>query len=465
MSFIKKIVLPSFIILLTVFLLFIFRSVPVTKLWTGYSTIYVQKDASVEEVVSILKKNGISEIIYLENQRVPLAISKETPEIALALSGSEKSDYLQKRNLYFFDNSQNFKLYYVEDKYEHQALIAQQELQQKGIKCGINASSSYPFLSILICIIFASLLVFYSNNKKLAVLSMIFPVLLCFSIPFYTVMASSCLLMYGIFISIKLWNREGAVKRLLTNKILISFASFSLILMLLISFKAILLYIITLVGIYSSIFLYNNLSTLINSRYSVNFINIRPARFISLIEKNSTICMLICAASLLSILTFASLSSVIHPSTNKGSQSGLLLPGVSSSGSLPDINDFIDWRWETMTYPYISVNEKNYKNDKKQTISFVKYSIENGLIVSKTYPLSFDDEFIKNSYQSIQDLDYPALEKIFTSQRKKQRAGYIASGSQTINFFIIIQLIIAFSIPVVFYFLSTANRIKRWEKK
>ena len=65
-----------------------------------------------------------------------------------------------------------------------------------------------------------------------------------------------------------------------------------------------------------------------------------------------------------------------------------------------------------------------------------------------------------NTVKEIENLDYPALEKMLVSQGKHARFGYVTSGLQNVSLIMIIILIIAFFVPLSFY-LTT----KRWELK
>ena len=109
------------------------RTIPTTKLWAGYTVLYVQKDVEYRDVIQTLSGKGIQDIIYLENQNVPIAASRESPEVALSLSGAEKSQYLKKRSLYFFDKAQNYKIYYIQDKYEKEVSEVIQTLRDQNI--------------------------------------------------------------------------------------------------------------------------------------------------------------------------------------------------------------------------------------------------------------------------------------------------------------------------------------------
>ena len=315
------------------------RTIPTTKLWTGYTVLYVQKDVEYRDVINTLSGKGIQDIIYLENQNVPIATSRESPEVALSLSGAEKSQYLKKRSLYFFDKAQNYKIYYIQDKYEKEVSEVIQTLREQNILCGANAHSSYPFLSILICIVFAVLLTFNSQIKLLTGLSMVFPVLLTMSVPFYPVMSCSCLFMYGIFFSLKVWNREGAFNCLIKSRVLPGFASGALLLVLLTSFKGFILFILVIASVLSVSYLAINIKNLMDSKYRVHFVNIRTASVMPLVGKKSTFCMLLCLASLICILLFASFSSIIHPSSKYSGTKGIMLPSASGSGSGLTLDD------------------------------------------------------------------------------------------------------------------------------
>ena len=118
MNFVKRTAVPALIIVISIFSMIRFRVIPSAKLWEDYSIMFVPVGADTQIIHNVLTEKGCKDFICIENQFVPLKVSADTPEISLALSGAENSNYLRGRNNFFFDKSGNFEIYYVPDKYK-----------------------------------------------------------------------------------------------------------------------------------------------------------------------------------------------------------------------------------------------------------------------------------------------------------------------------------------------------------
>lgn len=459
MKFIKQFALPVIIILITLFLMAFLRSIPATKLWNGYTVFYVEKNADTDQIVSELKNSGCEHIIFLENQMVPLSQNYDICSSAMSRNNPDGSDYLEKRNNYFFDKSFNYKVFYIPESFEKNVSEASDSLTSQGIKNGINATSSYPWIAILIVIAFAVLLIYSSEHKLLSLMIFLLPVLFIFSMPFYTVAAGVCLYMYGVFLALKLWNREGALKLLFSNKILIGFGISSVIIVFLSGLKCALVFTLIILSSAALSYIAKNILSFKKSKYTFQFVSIRPAGFMPVITSSSIRCMFFCSGALLLILFFSLFSFIFHPAGKIKGTSGLLLPASHGTGSLPDIDDYVDWRWETIISPVISVNEtiNPSKPENGQTVSFTNYKRVNGKLQEEQISYTYDQDFKKSSIEEINSLDFPAIEQMLLTQGNKCNAGYSSSSSQTINIWTIILLILALLVPVTFYVLQTVN--------
>lgn len=449
MNYIKKIIIPVFTILLAVFLLFILRTVPTAKVWNGYSVVTVPAGTNSVFVQNAFEKAGCKNVVSLENQYIPLAGAAETPEISLAMSGLESSEYLKQRTLYFFDRNREFQLYYVPDSYKNKASDAVQILNNQHIAAALNISSSYPFFVPAICFLFVAVLVYFSAYKVLCMISLLLPFFFSCMMPSCAAVAPLCLFMYGIFIALKVWRRHNAVSYLTRQILIIAFAALTVIFMFLNGLKYGLLFLLLAAAECSVFFLLNQLAEWKDSHSFFKPIKIIPARMISLSTAKSLLCLLVCSGTIAALFVF----SLAGTGSGFGAQKEMRLPSPFGSGTaLPTIRDFVDWRWETLTFPYISLNSdrRNSRPKDGDTVSFTQYSDISGSIEETERTIVFGRDFIEQSLHSVEELNYPALEKMLKDY-KNSSAGYILSSAQPLTILNLVILILSFCAALFFY--------------
>ena len=86
------------------------------------------------------------------------------------------------------------------------------------------------------------------------------------------------------------------------------------------------------------------------------------------------------------------------------------------------------------------------------------------LLIRKRLPKTgnelFDEKFIEDSLNSIENLSYPALEKMFLSQGMKKSYGYSSSGSQNVSVFTIMVVAVSLFVSAAFLLILKLNRNK-----
>lgn len=449
MKYIKKIGIPVFIILLSVFLLFIFRTVPSAHLWNGYSAVTVPAGTNSALIQNAFDKAGCKNIVSLENQYVPLAGSAETPELSLALSGLESSPYLKQRALYFFDKNREFQIYYVPDSYKDNAADAVQLLNNQHIAAALNASSSYPFFVPVICFLFAAVLVYFSSHKIICAVSLLLPVFFSCMMPSASAAAPLCLFMYGMFSATKVWRRRNAIPYLMRNVPLFAFSVLAVLFMFLNGIKYGFLFLLLAAAECAVFFLLNLIAEQKDSRCFLKPVKIIPAHMISLSTAKSLLCLLICSGTIAAFFVF----SVAETRSGFGSEKEMRLPSPFGSGTdLPTIRDFIDWRWEALTFPYISLNAEYRETKPKNgdSVSFTQYADNGGFIEETERTITFGHDFIEQSLRAVEELTYPAIEKMLKDY-KNASAGYILSSSRPLTVLNLFILILSFCAGIFFY--------------
>ena len=421
---------------------------------------YVQKNADMQKVYQVLEEYSVKNYSCLENQFVPLNLVDQSPEVRLSASFLNDSDsYLSRRNSYFFDRDKLYTVFYIPEKYSSKLPKVLSALGREGIKGGVNANANYPFICPLVIFLFAILLVFYSENKIRAVLYFSLPVYFSFFVPVYLVCSSLCLFMYASFLSFRILERKNTFEVLKKSRIFVILLSVSLVSMLFTSFKAVLLYILLLLSCAAVLYLYKNiLSAFENAKYSFVPVKIRTANMIRLVTKKSRFCLLLMGIFVSFVFLFALISmKVSFPS----SDDGVKLPSaVSLEKSLPDLGDFIDWRWEALIYPYVSLNSSETILPKDgNTVYFPRFTEENGKITQSLTSITFNQKFKEDSVDSLESLDYPAIEKVIRKQGR-MRPGFTSAANARPSFVSVILMTICSVSSFFMYFIITNPKFR-----
>lgn len=456
MQYLKKFFIPLAILIVSVVCFNLFKVIPVTKLWKNYTVLFVSIDYPSEKVLSLLRDKGCENVIALENQKVPLNVSQQSPEVALALSGMEKSDYLNRRADFFFDRNHNVKVYYIPEQFEKNVQDTVSDLRDEGILCGINTKSAYPWAAILIYIAFCGVLTFYSKDRKVTLTCVLFGLYFLSKVPFFTVAASLVLLQYVLFLFSRIYDREGSENYVISNICMITFIGASILVILSTGFKFLLLYVMLICSEYCLFQLSKAFEELKDRAFSFRPVKIRSAKHIKVYTKKTVFCMLLCFAGCLIIFGTSFLSFNFGVGNNGGSFS---LPASKSGvGNLPGLDEFVDWKWEAMTYPYKSLYRNNFgKTDNGDTVYFKSYNMQDGKIVEAMNSISYNAGFKKNAVEEIDSLDFPAIEKVIKEQGTSKNFGYASAGSQSTSLLSLIFMVFSFVIPLIFYL-----NIKRW---
>ena len=442
MKNLKHYLIPSFLILLSVVLLLVLKKTPSKKMWDDYSVFYIEETTDENYIENLFKNYNIKDFISLKNQKVPLTVSENTPEYSLSLSSLEHSDYLDARIKYFFDKSGKFKIYYVENKYFKELNDMCSFIKDTSdFSCGVDSKESFPVFAFLILFAFFVFLVFKSEKKLLFVFASLIPLLYAFMLPFYSCFTGISLFLLGIFISLKLWNRKGGFKRLLKVRSLHVVFILSFFCQIAQGALCVFLYIMTVISVISVFYLYR----LFEEKYFLHF-SFKPVQ----IRSAYTVCL----------LTIKSYLGVVFNTI------AIFLFFVASifsfflSPSLVNLDDFFSWRWEALTFPYISLNSPSNSKYDKKSVSFYVYSDEPDAIKESLKVMSFDEKFIEDSLNSIENLSYPALEKMFLSQGMKKSYGYSSSGSQNVSVFTIMVVADSLFVSAAFLLILKLNRNK-----
>ena len=449
MKYLKEYLIPSCIIIISILSMIFFRTLPSSKLWDDYSVVYVQKDADEALIQKLFDDYGCADVISGAEQFVPIEFPSESPELSMAIAKVDSSNYLIRRNLYFFDKNSNYKIYYVPDEYKSNIEDVVFSLQEEGFKCGVDVSASYPIFLPILCIIFAIFLIIKSPKKNLFASSCVLPVIFSFFIPFYPSVAAACLLLLSFYFAFYFWGRNGAINVVLKNPIFLIFFVGAIVLSFFAGIKNFLIFVIMICGNICVIHFYKIICSLYQKRFS----------FVPVVNPVSLLSTLVCGV-VIAVILISSFFSINIGSSVKNSEQKVLLPASYGNGALPNLNDYIVWKWNSMTEPYMSVYDKQKKSNPKDgdSVSFTEYIETDEGIKESVKTIVFSSEFEENAFALIDKLPYSSIEKLMKAQKKNFSAGYVFSGSQNVSIFTIMQLICAMFIPIFVYLVCSKNK-------
>lgn len=451
MNYIKKLFFPFLLAILFFSLLYTFRNLPASKLWENYSALYVPLKTDGNLVHSILDNVGCKETISYYNQQIPFYSE------FLPINTLDPFNYLINRNSYFFDKGKNVMIYYIPDEYNNNASKAVSILINKHqIDAGLDCKSSFPIIIPILCIIVFLIFLFSSKNKLIYFSSGFFSLFYIFSMPFYLNACCVCLFFYILYLIQKYWQRKNSFNYLFSKKylfliflIIIVFPFFS-------SPMSGFLFILSMFCSYITLKTILQIQNEIDSkrRFNPNFII--PAEQIKIfsskeIQKSvvniiTTLLLLIFYFSSTNLFTISNAEDLYFPMPTRYNSKT-----EDNKNYIPNLNDFVIWSWNTITFPFKSLNStSSYIPKDNEEIKILRYeNSEQGIQTKEEVLYSFDESFKNNILNCIDDFDYPAIEKLM----KKQKEGFIIDYSKGLTekfkFTNIILMLVIFLIPCI----------------
>jgi hypothetical protein len=463
----KKILILSCISVSSVVFLFLFRTVPSGNLWKGYRIMYVSSGCDNQYAESVIAKAGCTGVIDFASQNVPLALPGDSPEVSLAAADADKSGYLFRRSAYFFDKGGAYRLYYIPDEHEKNARAAVLSLLQAGISCGIDTQTEYPWIIPVICCCFAAFLCILSPHRFVFGLASVIPVFFSFCMPFYPGASAVCLLLYALFLMQQVWGRKNAFNFLITNIPVIFFTAASVVIAVMTSVTCGLLFIAAAAGSLSVVYLLWEAEHRRDIKYPFVPVQIRSAESVPFMTRRTVRSMAVCASFIMILIAVSLVSSDFSHSSSKQLQ----LPAAQRGGisdSFPSLDDYVLWCWNAESAPYRSINTSDYEAEKRKpkdgdTVRFPQYENSTGRINESSVVLKYDADFRKKTVAQIDNLTFPAIEKLMKKQGKAFRAGYAFSTPGGSGFAYLVLMIVSVCIPL-FFFVYTYSQICRRSK-
>lgn len=427
MSFNSKISPMSLVSLLLALLSLVFivsfRTVPVSRLWKNYGILYVYSNELSESDISyILEKNGCDNFIYKGNQRYPV-VSPVSP-----VQPQNLNSYIYARNGFFTDKSQTASIFYIPDTEKKNLDKSVVEISSfQNTVCGTDGKSSFPWISPVVVFLFALILLYFAGEKTLFIFSAFFPVLLSFCRPLYTVAASSIFLEFSFFLLQKIWRRRNFKKTFFNSPYVLVFSFSPFLILIFSSVSSAAFYALTVFASFLCIKIYAEIETKKSEKYGFKPVMIMSSKMIPLVGRNGIRLMGLMSLVLFILGICFVLLGKYSPSMNSTSSPSLPAPVSKSDSVLPNLDDFFEWSWNTVVFPYKKLSSAVQRPKEGDTVSIPDYSenVQTGLITgfdSKIYV--YDGKFRENVEKQTENLNYPALEKMMMEQGKNSFYGY-----------------------------------------
>lgn len=457
MEYIKKYVVPVLLSAGILVLLLLLKTVPVSRLWKGFSVLYVPAKTEPQLVLKTLQDKGCKGVISYYNQQIPYVNE------FLPIKASENDPYLAGRNAYFFDRQSTVMIYYIPDEYSKNATSAVEVLiKEYNIDAGLDCKSSFPLAAPLICLIAALIFLCLSKNKLVYLVSAVFPVIFTFTMPFYTNAAAVCLLLYGSFLCEKVWSRKGSIRFILTSPLIISVFALSCIGAFYASFVSGLSYLLSITASVLLVYALRNLTVLMDSKRRFSPVLMRPAAMLKIININSIKKMFISTGGIFLLLVLYISSANLFSISNAQDLSFPMPTRYNTENGIPAMDDYVTWTWNAITLPYKSLNNSiSTVPQEGETVNIRRFvNAENGVKVKEEVLYTFNDSFRKEVVNAIDELTYPAIEKLMKAQESGFSVDYSYGTGESFNKFSLIILLTLILLPCVmaiFYLTGRKN--------
>ena len=419
-----------------------------SQFWKGYRMLYVYSDdLSEPDVLTILENNSCVSVICAGRQRAPV-LSPVSP-----VQAQDPSSYLYRRNDFFTDKNHRASVFYVPESCSAGLERSIRELSAfHGTFAGTDGKSSFPWLAPAVACSFFLLLLFFSRKRLLFASGASFFLLLVFCQPLYTVSAAACLYFLAFFLFHRLWLRKDFIRVIFNSPYAPMLALSPLAVLLFSSLALSAFYAAALAGSVSLVCLLYSFETVPQHDGAFEPVLIRSARMIPVIGHLGIRLLGSLVLSLAGILAAFSFMGKLGSLSDTSSMPSLPAPVGRADSELVSMSDFLDWAWDTLTFPYRKIGGQGGSSPKEgESVSITDYVESDGKIVPvTTTAYVFNNEFRDSVCKSVDRLDYPALEKLMLRQGRNSGFAYTKSASSvTSEKFAGPLLLILIAVPVV----------------
>lgn len=424
---------------LSAFFIIFFHSVPETQLWKGWKLLYVRSEKLTEQnICTILEKNGCTDVVSSVNQKLPV-FSKFAP-----VQVQPADSYIYRRSGFFRDSTSSYSVFYVPEKNADALKLSVDEINgypQTSAAC--EGGTSFPWICPVLVFAFFFVLLFLSREKlKFSLVSCL---LLIFSVarPFYSAGGAVILCLLSNFFLLKVYRRKGvysdfknAVYTVLPPVLCFFLLGFS-------SLPGSVLFALAFTGGWLAPGIVEGVIDLYSKKdpqFQFDFVYIKSSSAVKPVNRTNFFLLGVVFVLVAVLFLCHAVFSTGTPLEFSGERP--LLPAPVSSvlaaaDELPDLKDFADWSWFTVSFPFRKLGAVPSKNGDLfgETVSVPEYFLtaENSsgkerISVKQDKVLSYDSSFVRSVYDRIEDAEYPALEKVLLVQGKNKSYGYTKSA-------------------------------------
>ena len=456
---------------LSAFCIIFFHSVPETQLWKGWKLLYVKSEKLTEQnICSILEKNGCKDVVSSVNQKLPV-FSKFAP-----VQVQPADSYIYRRDGFFRDSTSVYSVFYVPENNAEALKLSVDEINgypQTSADC--EGGTSFPWVCPALVFVFFAVLLFMSREKLkfflVSSLLLVFPL----ARPFYSAGGAVILSLLSNFFLLKVYRRKGfysdfknALYTVLPPVLcffLLGFSSLSASFLFALAFAGGWLASGTMEG-FVELYLKKD------QQFQFNFVYIKSSSAVKLVNRaNSFLPGLVFVLVAVLFLCYSAFPAG-KPLEHSGERPLLPAPvSATNAGEveLPDLKDFTDWSWFTVSFPFRKLGTLPSGNGDffGETVSIPEYylteedSSENRKIsVKQEKVLTYDSSFVRSIYDKIERTEYPALEKVLLVQGKNKSYGYTKSAGTSSEKAVPLVLSIFALFPIVLFLYYIVGSLK-----
>ncbi len=459
----RKFYLSVLITLVSISSLFVLRTIPLSQLWKGYCAVYVKSEKLTDEnIIQLFSENSVKDVIYLEGQKLPV-YSKLAP-----VQSQSQNSWVSRRKGFFRDSTGTYRIFYVPESQKKKAEKTVLDLNRFGDTfAGTDSSATFPWIKPFITLLTSLMLIYFSKKKAAFISSVPVIIIFAFTRPFYTVCAAGILLLSANYLMQYIFDRKGFLSDSKNAVYVAPLVLIPAILLFVSSPLDTILFILTAAGSWSSVIVFKEIKTYIDQKNGegIRIIYIKNSSSVQILNKKT---IKILAGSVTSIIILLLCSFLFYGNINTSHERPELpAPGITNSEiSLPDFQDFLDWSWITVSYPYRKLDQNLIPSEilKGDSVSIRDYSFDaNGNIKSTVNKvLTYDSSFCSSIYDTVNKLNYPSLEKMMIKQGKNSKYGYTSTSGSSSEKAVVIILLFFITVPgsLCLYYLT--GRTKKW---
>lgn len=451
--------------IISALVLYFCRTIPVAKIWDNYNVAYIENSLPEEIALQYFYSAGCKDVIAMGLQKVP-----EVPtDIPVMKNHSNPfNGYIQSRLAYFTDKEHTFQLFYIPTSYEERTAEAVANIEKfENVKAGMDDKQAYPWLLTVVSLLYFIALTFLSENKKVFIFPGILFSMMGFFVAEHSVQAAAIVSQLTVFMIQRVWHRKYALKQLLTNPYFDILLVSSVTMLILSSIKT--FFFALMISAFSVVILMllREYEKYKDQNYTFKFDMLFTAQHFTIMTKRNALILTSSFAPLALILIIFLMQAKFSPMTTG---TGLLIPApkiqqkgevveevLSNEDALPVIDDFYEWCYLNLAYPYRNLNDKSAEEkyvsakpgDKVTERHFTLG--EEGIVEQEVTVLEYNADFEKKAAGIVKSLDYPAIEKFLSAQERGIEITYSATANTKVqnDKLSLVIIIVAMCIPLL----------------